>query len=90
MPREVPARVVYGHQDHDDHQRDRDEELNAKLADSDEGERVDSRGGDEVLVGDAQDVGHPSEDGVGPRAVGAGDGRRAMCLGMGTWGDVGG
>ena len=87
LAREVPARVVYGHQ-HDDHDEgDRDEELDAKLTHADERERVDPSRGDEVLVGDAKDVGHPSEDGVGPRAVGARDRRWAMRLRMGKSGD---
>ena len=83
LAREVPARVVYGHQ-HDDHDEgDRDEELDAKLTHADKRERVDPSRGDEVLVGDAKHVGHPSEDGVGPRAVGARDRRWAMRLRMG-------
>ena len=87
LAREVPARVVYGHQ-HDDHDEgDRDEELDAKLTHADERERVDPSRGDEVLVGDAKDVGHPSEDGVGPRAIGARDRRWAMRLRMGKSGD---
>jgi hypothetical protein len=54
LPVQVAPRYMHGDEDEDGKHADWHEELNAKLADADEGQGVDARGGDEFLVGHPQ------------------------------------
>ena len=59
---------------------DWEKQLDPKLADANERERVYAGGGHELFIRDAEHVRHPPEHRVGPRPVGAGDGGRAVRL----------